>query len=620
MQTKRDNYERLLESILKLLENNTLDTEKLRIELGLHTGHINYLNRIKSLLFEKHYSKKDVKLFIRRINSLLLKYAHQKYNESLPFTGDDIMDSLIYSINFMGEELNYSTVTTHYAQDVFNSIANIIIVVDNLGLILFINKATTQKLGYKEKELKSQNINMLLEEGLDYKMLIESKSKRRFYNFFTKNNERIPVSLSISKFSRKDNPFMGHVIIARDVSMEIKFQNAIKEHNRKMKKTNEELKMALAKAEESEKLKSSFIANISHEIRTPLNGIMGFSELMQLDNCASEDYRKYGKIIIECGNHLLGIVNDVLDISKIEARLVEIMPERCDLNQIFDKLFAIYQQKIIQSGKKINFILSKGFPDYDCCIITDELRLNQVLSNLLDNAVKFTEKGQIEFGYYREGKWLHFFIKDTGIGIPDDKKEVIFKPFIQAAKSTTKLYGGTGLGLTIAHALIELMGGHITVKSETGEGTEFIFTLPYEKCSLEKGNHQHLFTFKTYDWRNKTIFLVEDDAFSSDLLKAMLLPTGANIITAVTGNDAVKIFRKNKRIDIALIDYKLPDIDGCEVARQIRNDDRYIPLIAQTAFATAEDKKHCMDAGFNFFIPKPVNRDLLLNMINNYLV
>ncbi|OPZ97319.1 MAG: Polar-differentiation response regulator DivK [Bacteroidetes bacterium ADurb.Bin408] len=164
------------------------------------------------------------------------------------------------------------------------------------------------------------------------------------------------------------------------------------------------------------------------------------------------------------------------------------------------------------------------------------------------------------------------------------------------------------------------MGGSITINSMLGFGTEFIFTLPYEKGASDVSDHKAVIADKKYNWSNKTILLVEDDTHSSDLLKAMLLPAGANIITAVSGYEALSIFKKNKKIDIVLIDYKLPDIDGCEVAKNIRKNDRYIPLIAQTAFATAEDKKRCMNAGFNFFVSKPVNRDLLLNMINNYLV
>ena len=551
---------------------------------------------------------------------MLLNYAQHNYNYQVKLIGDDFFDSLATCINILGEELNYSTVTTNYTEDVFNSIGDLLLVVDNLGYVLFVNKSICQVLGYKAEEIERQHIKLILEPAIDFSTILENNELQRGYNYRTKSNNLIPVSLSISNFSRKDNPFMGHVIIARDISLSLKYEREIEEQNEVITKSNEELKLALVKAEESEKLKSAFLANMSHEIRTPLNGIMGFSELLQQPENSIDDNQNFGRIILKCSNQLLGIVNNVLDISKIEAGLMQVSVIKCNINYILNDLSAVYKQKIITEKKKIELTFNYGLSKNKSNIITDELRIRQIISNLLENAIKFTESGKVEVSYKIKNDFIIFSIKDSGIGISEDKREAIFKPFIQAAKSTTKLYGGTGLGLAIAKGLVQLLGGEISVTSIVNKGSTFIFTIPYveDKNSNEPEEEDIVIDTDLYSWYGLNILLVEDDAISANLIKRILKPTLANVLYTPFGKEALELFYQRKDINLVIVDYKLPDIDGCEIAETIRKTDKDVPIIAQTAFVAKEDKKRCLQSGCNAFIHKPVKSKILLTHIAKF--
>jgi CheY-like chemotaxis protein len=388
-------------------------------------------------------------------------------------------------------------------------------------------------------------------------------------------------------------------------------------------KYKQNLLEAKEQAEESDRLKSAFLANMSHEIRTPMNGILGFTQLMLNNTPLDDTQQKYMDIIQSRGKHLLQIINDIIDISKIEANQLKIEQSHFYLNDLLDEIYHSYEADM--EHKKISDIKLKYLPEFsreDSYIYSDKFRLQQILTNLLSNAFKFTQKGSIEFGYQKtDDQTLQFFVRDTGIGIPKDKQKDVFERFRQAEEnSTSKKYEGTGLGLSISKNLVHLMNGTIWVESEEGKGSAFYFTIPFvqgEGQEMPKSDKQK--TPSVYNWKNIKILVVEDDPASQKYLKEILNATGAEIILTSEGKEAYKLTSENPDISIILMDLKLPDRDGRKVTEEIRQTRSDVPIIAQTAYAMGKDKSTCIKAGCNDFITKPVNPKTLLEVMNKYV-
>jgi signal transduction histidine kinase len=268
-------------------------------------------------------------------------------------------------------------------------------------------------------------------------------------------------------YNEKDLEMLG--FISHQISISIQRKQDI-----------QNLRIALSKAEESDRLKTAFLSNMSHEIRTPMNGIIGFSDLLDDDYLTSEERKQYTKIINTNGKHLLSIINDIIDIAKIDSNQLAINNDWFYLNHLLDELLVSYNnEKIIRKKECISFILEKGFEDYQSLILTDDVRLRQILLNLLGNAIKFTKEGFIKFGYSLQNNKLCFFVQDTGKGVAKEKQTIIFERFRQEEESYTRQFGGTGLGLTISKGLVELLGGNMWLVSDEGKGATFFFTIPY---------------------------------------------------------------------------------------------------------------------------------------------
>jgi len=386
-------------------------------------------------------------------------------------------------------------------------------------------------------------------------------------------------------------------------------------------KATQNLRAALTKAEESDRLKSAFLANMSHEIRTPMNGILGFSELLDDTSIPPDEKRCFINIIKTNGQHLLSIINDIIDISKIDSNQLKITNVNFNLNHLLDELFITYQNEIVQKGKtEIALQLDKALPDAQCQIISDNIRLRQILFNLISNSLKFTNSGFIRFGYSLSENNLQFFVSDTGKGIAKDKQSIIFERFRQEEETHTRQFGGTGLGLSISKALIELMGGKIWLNSEEGEGSTFYFTTPYTpfvaqpEPSREKSHQKN-----DFDFSGKTILAADDVQVNLDLISVYLKKTNASLLFANNGKETLEICKNNPAVDLVLMDIQMPVMNGYEATREIRKFNKDLPVIAFTAYVFSDDKGMCIEAGCNDFIPKPMDRNLLLKTLNKYL-
>jgi len=393
------------------------------------------------------------------------------------------------------------------------------------------------------------------------------------------------------------------------------------------KKAEIELIKEKEHAEESDRLKTAFLQNMSHEIRTPMNAIMGFSSLL-VDNYNNKPkLEQFSEIINQRCNDLLEIINDILDISKIESGQLAVNKEECDLNELFSELtaFFIEHQKRINK-QQITLNLQAFCNPSEIFIVTDKVKLRQIFINLIGNAFKFTLSGKIEGGckFDADGN-LVFFVSDTGVGIPPDKQDFIFERFSQLPQNKKFAYGGTGLGLSIVKGLVSLLGGKIWLESEIVNspsdkpgGTTFYFTFPLQIAKSTYQNQVPLHETKEYLFSGKTILVVEDDPYNLALIKEILDNTGLNNIYAENGYEAIQM-ATSQPFDLVLLDIRLPDINGYEVARQIKEQNPNMKIIAQTAYAGHDDKRKAFDAGCSDYISKPLKRSQLLSIISKHL-
>ncbi|MFB9272892.1 GAF domain-containing protein [Lutibacter litoralis] len=391
----------------------------------------------------------------------------------------------------------------------------------------------------------------------------------------------------------------------------------------------ENLKLAKEKAEESDKLKSAFLANMSHEIRTPMNGILGFSELLKTPHLSDEEQQKYIRVIEKSGNRMLNIINDIVDISKIEAGLMDVNLNESNINEQIEYIYTFFKPEA--EGKGMQIFFKNGLPTKQATIKTDREKVFAILTNLIKNAIKYSDEGSIEFGYVlktggevaelSKKAELEFFIKDTGIGVPKDRQAAIFERFIQADVKDKMARQGAGLGLSITKAYVEILGGKIWLESEDGVGSTFYFTLPYTNELEVKSNIKDIKI--TYDMvnqvKNLKILIAEDDEVSSELLSTIVGEFSNKILIAKNGNEAVEICRNNPDIDVILMDIQMPEINGYEATRQIRQFNKKVIIIAQTAFGLAGDREKSLDAGCNDYITKPIkNYKLLTSLQKNF--
>lgn len=379
-----------------------------------------------------------------------------------------------------------------------------------------------------------------------------------------------------------------------------------------------DLKDAKEKAEESNKLKTAFLQNMSHEIRTPMNGIIGFSEMLNRPDISEERRQFYTEVIVKSSHQLLNIVNDILDISKIETGLVESNENEININSLLSELFAFFKPQAWK--KQINMFLHLPFEDEDAVILSDEMKLNQILNNLLANALKFTHKGYIKLGYELINNELQFYVEDSGIGIEKSYHDKIFEQFRQLELTTTRKYGGTGLGLSISRAYAKLLRGRLWLDSEIDKGTTFYLTIPYKKLTKtpkpdSSSSENPLIPLRS---GNQAIILAEDEELNYLYLKEVIDAMNITTLWAKDGEQAIEMI-KNNEVALVLLDIKMPKINGYQAITEIKKIKPNLPVVAQTAFATEQDKIQILKAGFDDYIPKPILIEKLQEILQKYL-
>lgn len=446
-------------------------------------------------------------------------------------------------------------------------------------------------IGFYSPEDREKFLNSLKEKG---------RAENLEFTFYGKNHITVETLMNATFIKIKGIKYILSMVT--DIS--------------KRKKTENELLKAKEKAEESDRLKTEFINNLSHEIRTPMNGILGFSQLLCNNDITEEKQKNYIRIIRNSGKQLLRIIDDILEISKLGTKQVKAINSKVCLNDLFLELFSIFDIKAKEN--KTPLYLKKGLSDKESTIKTDSSKLSKILSNLLENAVKFTNTGSIEFGYYLQENKLHIYVKDTGIGILKEKQNIIFERFSQEEKGISEQTGGLGLGLSIAKENAELLGGTISLKSKKGEGSTFYIIIPYNPADFKAPDN----TVKKNNIieRNKTILIVEDEEVNYIYIETLLEYFNKDIIKlhAKDGKQAVKLCREREDIDVVLMDLKMPVMDGYEATKEIKKFRPDLPIIAQTAYSTPEEKEKALLAGCDDFISKPISKEIFSKVINKY--
>lgn len=489
---------------------------------------------------------------------------------------------------------------------IINNSLDTIIIVSGLFKIDYINPVGKRLFGYQNRELISKDISNIVtfaDRNIAQELVREIQQGKRHKKEIT--------------CVKNDGTTFTAEIIANQVYFEgiKKIMISLKDIT-EQKNAQQELIKAKEKAEESDRLKSAFLANMSHEIRTPMNGIIGFSRLLGKDNIDSNTRKSYIDVVQKTTNQLLNIINDIISISKIEAGQMTLNLKRIELNKLFTETERLHSNEIEKKGLSLVTVLGKNKLN----LIVDETKLKQILTNLLSNATKFTQKGNIEMGYNLNNERVNFYVKDTGIGIDKKNQSIIFERFRQAELTTSRRFGGTGLGLSISKAFINLMGGEMELISEPNNGSTFLFSLPYTPAESsfnpesEENNDP-----KDQEWAGKKILIAEDEEINFLYLFELLRPTGIEIIRAENGEEAIDLYNSNKDVRVILMDVKMPVLDGYEATKHIRKTDIEIPIIALTAYALEEDKQRAIEAGCTLHLSKPILPEILYDALKKYI-
>ena len=491
------------------------------------------------------------------------------------------------------------------------------------GELLFANDAMKSMLEYGSfEELLSVNMRNIFKHTEDREELLSMlevpgkvSSFETELNTKTGNTKYVILSVMLA------NGILSGTIL------DITERKQLEERN---KKYELELIKAVEKALESEKLKTAFLANMSNEILTPMNTIMGFSDLLSDPDLPNDKLLHFSEQLNTSGNSLVNLIDNIIDVAKVESGEVRIKLSECKINNLLLDLYACFDNEIKEKGKNNVYLrLKRASKDKDFAILSEPYRLRRIMSNILENAVNYTDSGKIEFGYSimdgesdgktaPEGQMLQFFVRDKGKGIPKEKMDLIFDRFRHSDDSYTKQFEGAGLSLPISRAYVELLGGEMWCESVEGEGSEFYFTVPCNTVEAKSGIPDIAVIPET-NWENINILVAEDVESNYLFIEAVLERLKVRLLWAKNGKEAFEKFKENKNIDLILMDMRMPLMSGFEAVKKIREINKEIPIIAQTAFAGIDDKELILDTGCNDYISKPIDKDLLIKIVGKYV-
>jgi PAS domain S-box-containing protein len=480
------------------------------------------------------------------------------------------------------------------------------------GKVMDCNETLLKKTGFKRSDVVG---NLFISR---YHPDSQELAKKNF-QLFNESGETEDSELELITVSGGKVPVLINSTAVRDEKGNILHSRSVLQDITKLKQTEEELLFAKDKAEESDKLKSAFLANMSHEIRTPMNGIIGFSQLLGDHDISDQEKDRYIEAIEKSTNQLLHIITDILDISKIEAKQETTKLSAFNLNELLDEVIVFFRPMTNQKNISLLYVKNQSFDESK--ISSDPVKLRQVLTNLIGNAVKFTEQGSIELKVISADDKIYFSVKDSGIGIDPTLHNVIFDRFRQVELTYSRKYGGSGLGLSLAKSYIEMMGGSIGLNSVLGQGSTFVFEIPLIKDtdSILKDNLNPVNQSFENKWLGKSILIAEDEELNLFYIQTVLKKTGINILIANNGLEAVELCKKHDEISIVLMDVKMPEMDGLTATRIIKTFRKSLPIIATTAFALSSDGVKCYEAGCDEYLPKPIKKDHIYLMINKYI-
>ncbi len=490
-----------------------------------------------------------------------------------------------------------------------------VVITDPDGNIEYVNPAFVSSTGYSFAEVMGENMR-ILSSGKH-----EPSFFREMWTRIRNGGEWQGEILN----KKKDGTLfweMASISAVTNRKGEITHFVAIKDDISRRKQMEDALFRAKEKAEESDKLKSAFLANMSHEIRTPMNAIVGLSGLLGDPVTSLNDRVMFSQLIRENSNVLLQLIDDIVDISKIEAGQISLRPDACNLTALMNEIYESFMLQVREKKNDIEFVLNKNNECAQLYTITDQQRLRQIITNLLSNALKFTEKGKVEFGCsLRDGNSILFFVKDTGPGIPADKLNLIFDRFSQLEAAAPGQHKGAGLGLSISKSLAELLGGSIWAESREGSGSCFYLSIPWHPVMDTPVTEEPQPGFISYPrLSGQTVLVVEDLEVNYNLMEAMLKRTGATILWGRTGKEALDILAENRVLSLVLLDLNMPDINGIEILKKIKKERGDLPVIIQTAYAMNGEKERCRMAGCDYYITKPIQLEQLLAAIQNCML
>jgi PAS domain S-box-containing protein len=476
---------------------------------------------------------------------------------------------------------------------------------------LWVSSYLVAKTGYSAHEISELSWkDITYEEDVPKQQSLLNKLNDNYLTSFFLEKRLVSKNGKIYWFSEYVRNFEFNrenfrLVILRDISGE--------------KEIEAELQRAKHKVEEAERLKSAFLDNLPHEIRTPLHAITGFTSLLTETDLSHKDRLEYVKFIQDSSNDILNLMDNIIEIAKLETNQIKPKKEKCYINSIFDKLKSDVDSKLnILEKTNLSIKVTRGNHDPLFLIYSDPERIYQIISHLLNNALKFTNEGYIEFGYsFAANNRIAFYVKDSGIGIAEDQQEIIFKKFGKSGNINTNKNRGTGLGLALSKKLVELLNGEIKVESSEGAGSTFSFYLPIEKeqkISITKHS-----VYGDMSWASKTILVAEDTDSNYFFIEAFLERTKVNLLWAKDGNEALKMFKENP-VNLILMDIMMPEKDGYDTTREIKEIDPDIPIIAQTALALPDDEEKCYAAGCDFVLIKPINSDDLIATIKRFIL